>query len=303
MKNKRRTLGIVAAALLALGGTVSLVAYVSSAKDSAIAQERLVDVYVVDRFVPQGADAEAIRSSLTVEQVPARLEQVGAITRIDAIDADAVAAADLQPGDQLLDARLTERDVVADEVEGKVQVSALLDAHRAVGGALRTGDLVGVYVSFEPFEVADAPFPGSESSDQTEPVALQTDAADPGDAAPDADVDPGPEPGLDAGTAVPGSASTPNVTRFEFHHVLVTDVQTINPPVTRADEPESTDDPEIEQVTGTQYVVTIALSPEESERFVFANEFGTVWLSLDPATVEDDGTRRVELGDVYEVVR
>ena len=55
----------------------------------------------------------------------------------------------------------------------------------------------------------------------------------------------------------------------------------------------------IAQVTGTQYVVTLALSPEQSERFVFATEFGKVWLSLDPASVADDGTRPVTLSDVY----
>ena len=50
------------------------------------------------------------------------------------------------------------------------------------------------------------------------------------------------------------------------------------------------------------YVVTLALSPEQSERFVFAAEFGHVWLSNQPATVSDDGTRLVTLGNVYSVV-
>ena len=59
----------------------------------------------------------------------------------------------------------------------------------------------------------------------------------------------------------------------------------------------------IAQVTGTQYVVTLALSPEQSERFVFATEFGHVWLSIEPASVDDDGTRPVTLGNVYTVVR
>ncbi len=56
-------------------------------------------------------------------------------------------------------------------------------------------------------------------------------------------------------------------------------------------------------MSGSQYVVTLALSPEQSERFVFATEFGHVWLSNDPATVSDDGTRLVTLGNVYTVVK
>lgn len=278
MKNKRRIIGIVTAVLLALVGTASLIAYVSAATDEAIADEELVDVYIVDEFVPQGADAEVIRASVTIEKVPARLEQVGAITELEVIGTDDVAAADLQPGDQLLAARLTARDVVSEEVADKVQVSALLEAHRAVGGALRPGDLVGVYLSFEPFDVAEVAFP---SDGPTDPIALQSATA------------PDDAPGT--------TAKTPNATRLEFQHVLVTNVQTINPPVEQADDEAEDSGPDVEQVTGTQFVVTIALSPEQSERFVFATEFGSITLSLDPAGVADDGTRIVTLGDVLEV--
>ena len=135
MKNKRRILGLVAAMLLALVGTVSLVTYVRSAKNEAVAQEALVDVYVVDTFVPKGADPDTIKSSVKIEQVPARLMQTGTVTDLTAIG-DQVAATDLQPGDQLLAARLGLEEEVADEVTDKVQISTLLEAQRAVGGAL-----------------------------------------------------------------------------------------------------------------------------------------------------------------------
>ena len=103
-----------------------------------------------------------------------------------------------------------------------------------------------------------------------------------------------------ASTETDDEEKTPNMTRLEFQHVLVTNVQTTNEPVV----PDETDqeDP-IEQITGSQYVVTLALSPEQSERFVFATEFGHVWLSNEPATVSDDGTRLVTLGNVYSVVK
>ncbi len=127
MKNKRRIVGLVAALLLALVGTVSLVAYVRSAKDQAVAQEELVDVYVVDEFVPKGADPDTIKSSVEIEQVPARLLQTGAVTDLDTIG-DQVAASDLQPGDQLLAARLGLEETVSDEVTDKVQISTLLEA-------------------------------------------------------------------------------------------------------------------------------------------------------------------------------
>ncbi len=91
------------------------------------------------------------------------------------------------------------------------------------------------------------------------------------------------------------------MTRLEFQHVLVTNVQTTNEPVV----PDETDQDRttVEQITAQQYVVTLALSPEQSERFVFATEFGHVWLSNEPATVSDDGTRLVTLGNVYSVAK
>jgi pilus assembly protein CpaB len=285
MKNKRRIVGLVAAMLLALVGTVSLVAYVRSAKDQAVAQEELVDVYVVDEFVPKGADPDTIKSSVDIEQVPARLIQTGAVTNLDAIG-DQIAASDLQPGDQLLTARLGLEETVSDEITDKVQISTLLEAQRAVGGAIQKGDLVGVYVSFDPFD-SDVSGELVEAVDTAEAAALDAFGSVPAEAA--------------SSEESIGSAMTPNLSRLEFRNVLVTNVQTTSEPVTSSTEGD--DEPTIAQVSGTQYVVTLAMSPEESERFIFATEFGRVWLSLDPAGVGDDGTRPVTLANMFQVVQ
>ena len=289
MNNRRRIIGIVAAVLLAFVGTVSLVSYVRSAKDKAVADEALVDVYVVDEFVPKGAEPDTIRSSVSIEQIPARLRQDDAITDLEML-ADEVAAADLEPGDQLVAARLAPRDAVSEEVSDKVQVSALLAAERAVGGAIEKGDLVAVYLSFDPFDLDEAG--QNEEADADIDPTVQAAAGQVDPFADQTDVDTSEDP-----AEATGPTKTPNMTRLEFQHVLVTNVQTTNAPVSTDDE-----DAPVAQVSGTQYVVTLALSPEQSERFVFAAEFGKVWLSLDPATVTDDGTRTVTLGNVYTVV-
>jgi pilus assembly protein CpaB len=295
MNKKRRIIGVVAAALLATAGTVALVGYVQAAKDDALADEALVEVYVVDRLIPKGAAAETITASVSLEQVPARLEQDGAITDLDAVG-DAVAASDLQPGDQLLEARLVPKDEVVDEVDDKVQVAALLTAERAVGGALRKGDLVGVYLSFDPFQIDEAGQVPADPADAlagtSGPAEVETDGTAQS-AAPAAEAEPDDD------------SKTPNVTKLEFQHVLVTNVQTVDAPVTDdAAAPGEADGEQtsIAQVSGKQYIVTLALSPEQSERFVFATEFGHVWLANQPATVTDDGTRLVTLGNVFSVV-
>ena len=297
MKNKRRIIGIVAAAILALVGTISLVGYVGSAKDDAVAQEALVGVYVVDVYVPKGAGPETIKASVSIEQVPARLKQDDAITDLETVG-EQVAAADLQAGDQLVAARLASTELVSTEITDKVQISALLEAERAVGGAIQRGDLVGVYVSFDPFEMDDSGISDSEGTETEDTVDIDAASAIAAVESP-SDESPSDEGPSDDDATDEGPKNTPNVSRMEFQHVLVTNVQTINAPVSPDDEDEESN---IAQVTGTQYVVTLALSPEESERFVFATEFGHVWLSIDPATVADDGTRPVSLGDVYTVV-
>jgi pilus assembly protein CpaB len=296
MKNKRRITGILAAVILATIGTVALVGYVQSAKDKAVAQEALVEVYVVDKVVPKGAAAETIKQSVSVEQIPARLQQPGAITDLKEVGAN-VAATDLQPGDQLLSARLVGKEQVSEEVKDKVQISAMFTPERAVGGSLEKGDLVGVYLSFDPLTYNEA----GRSTDLTDAnsVADTMTVADTTTVADSTDPTTAPDSSEAAATESGGEPKTPKVTRLEFQHVLVTGVQTTSEPV-KSDE---TDEESVEQISAQQYVVTIALTPEQSERFVFATEFGHVWLSNQPASVSDDGTRLVTLGNVYSVAK
>ena len=157
------------------------------------------------------------------------------------------------PGDQLVKDRLAaqvDTGIPAD----KVQISATLTAERTVGGTIKAGDTVGVYLSFEPFDT------NKPESDTTTP------------------------------------AKTPNTTHMEFQHVLVTNVQSTTDPG-----PTARDG--VQQVSSPGYIVTLALTPAQSERLVFAAEFGHVWLSNQPATVSEDGTSLVTLGTMYSVVK
>ena len=172
MKSKRRIIGILAAVILATIGTLALVRFVNSAKDKAVAKETLVDVYLVDKLVPKGADAQTIKSSVSIDHVPPRLKQPGAIDDLGDVG-DNVAATDLQPGDQLVAARLIPKDAVAVEIKDKVQVSAMLTPERSVGGTLKAGDLVGVYLSFDPFELDKAGQDPAVTSSSTAPDSSQ----------------------------------------------------------------------------------------------------------------------------------
>jgi pilus assembly protein CpaB len=204
----------------------------------------------VNKEVPKGAAAGTIKSSVSMDRIPRRLEQPGAVVNLGAID-NKVAAVDLLPGDQLVSARLASS--TTPNLDGKVQISADLTADRAVGGALNAGDTVGVYLSFSPScggGVTSCPAPDPKAS----------------------------------------------ATQLEFQHVLVTNVQSTGTPVGQKSGSQ------VQEVSAANYIVTLALTPAQSERFVFASEFGHIWLSNEPASVSGDGTQLITLGNVYSVV-
>jgi pilus assembly protein CpaB len=256
-------LGLILAFALAAIGVIALVSYVNGTTEDAKAKEAEVQVYVVTKRIPKGADAATIEESVEATKVPARVKPNGAVTDTSDIGTK-VTSTDLLPGDFLLAGRLAAKSSVRQDVPpNMVQLAVQLSAERAVGGALKPDDTVGVYLSFDPFDID------------------QTGAASAG--------------ATDTTTA---GKKTPNTTRLEFQKVLVTDVQV-------TDEQTKSVDGKDQAVlsSSTNYIVTLALTPEQSERLVFATEFGHVWLANEPATVSDDGTRLVTLGNVYKVTK
>jgi pilus assembly protein CpaB len=150
---RRRLLAATAALVLALVGTVVLVAYVRGAETRALAGVQTVDVLVVQQPVPAGTPAPELAGLVGVEQVPAKAAVEGRVSDLDEL-AGQVATVDLQPGEQLLAARFSGADdllapgTVAVPA-GAQEVSVLLEPQRAVGGRLAAGDTVGVLISMD----------------------------------------------------------------------------------------------------------------------------------------------------------
>jgi len=279
---KRRVMGIVLAVLLAGGGTLALVGYVQAAKRKAVSSEQLTTVYVIDAKVSRGAKAADIRSAVKAEQVPTRLKQPGAVTDLAAVDGK-VAAVELLPGEQLVTPRLTDAIVDADVPTDQMQISVLLEPERAVGGQLKAGDKVGVFLSFDPFE-ADAAGALSATGSTTTTTAAQP-----------------------AGSTSSSSVATktPNMTHLEFQKVLVTSVRLVQLGTTSfggsGGSTKDADTSKSAAISNDKYVVTLALTAKQSEQLVFTAEFGHVWLATQPAEVDESGTRIVSLGNVYSV--
>jgi pilus assembly protein CpaB len=154
---RRRVTGIVAALVLASLGTVMLVVYVQSARDEAVAGERMVDVLVVSDAIEKGTKAADIEGSVDSKQVPAKVKADGAVADLADLDDESVAAVDLVPGEQLVASRFVSRSEAArgDIPEGLQEVTVPLEPARALGGRITAGDTVGVFLSFDPFDIGN----------------------------------------------------------------------------------------------------------------------------------------------------
>jgi pilus assembly protein CpaB len=154
---RRRVTGIVAALVLASLGTVMLVVYVQSARDEAVAGERMVDVLVVSDTIDKGTKAADIGDLVDSKQVPAKVRADGAVTDLGDLDDESVAAVELVPGEQLVASRFVSRQDAArgDVPEGFQEVTVPLEPARALGGQVAAGDTVGVFLSFDPFDIGN----------------------------------------------------------------------------------------------------------------------------------------------------
>ena len=152
---KRRVSGLVAALVLASAGTFVLTNYVESAKNRAVAGERLVDALVVSLPVAAGTAAAELQESVKTVQVPAKVRADGAADSLKDLEG-LEAGVDLVPGEQVITSRFvrpgTRRTGVPGIPEDKLLVTVSLDPERAVGGQLKPGDTVGVLASFDPSE-------------------------------------------------------------------------------------------------------------------------------------------------------
>lgn len=148
---KSRLFGGIAALILAIVGTIMLVGYVGGADRRAQAELNPVDVVVIKKAVPAGTRAEDLQAFVEVKSVPDGSRVPDALTSLTDSTGQ-VTAVDLQPGEQLLSSRLVDpTELITPGTvavpEGLQEVTVVLPPEGVVGGSLRAGDLVGVYVT------------------------------------------------------------------------------------------------------------------------------------------------------------
>lgn len=146
-----RIIGALVALVLAIIGGVVLFLYVSGAEQRALGGAALVEVYVVTEAIPAGSDAATVTDRIEVDRLPAMAVLDDRITSLDQIEG-LVSTTDLIPGEQLIEARFEDPEVLAARgdvpvPEGLQEVSIALPVQRVVGGAVLPGSTVGIVIS------------------------------------------------------------------------------------------------------------------------------------------------------------
>jgi pilus assembly protein CpaB len=155
---KTRLIAGVIAVVLAAVGAVVLVSYVRGADARAMAGLDTVSVLVAAEPIAEGTQSADLAALVATKQLPANVVLPNAVTSLDQL-AGEVALVPLDAGEQLLASKFGAKpsanpDAVAIPPEMQ-QVTVLLDLQRAMGGIIRPGDTVGIFLSTkEPDQVA-----------------------------------------------------------------------------------------------------------------------------------------------------
>ena len=276
----RKWIGVIVAVILAVVGTWVIVQYVQGADDRALEGEETVQVLVVDSKIAAGTPGDDIARKVRVELVPVKVQAPGSLESVEDLESleGLVASIDLIPGEQVITARFITPQLLEEQddiivPDGLLEVTLSLSPERAIGGVIRPGDRIAVFASFTSFTL-DAVEPGSEPTPT-----------------------PTPDPGAEGTAQGVAAAKTPDTTHIILHKVLVTNVQVEELPAENTSEDAGTATLELSP-TGN-LLVTLALEPENAERFVFTAEFGTVWLAEESATVDETGTGIQDRSTVY----
>jgi pilus assembly protein CpaB len=265
----RRVIAAVAAILLAVVGFVLVLNYANRADERAMEGMETDEVLFAVETIPQGTSVEDLGDYVETRAVPRSFLVSEPVTDLNEL-AGRVAITDIVAGEQLQQARFA----TADELRGRGsfqlpedaqnlhQITVPVPTARALGGDIAPGDTVGVFISL------DAEFNNDLYVDENGNVQF-TDQAD---------------SSTDDGESSDNSTSL-SLTKLVLEKVLVTRVQGgFVPSSTPSDEEEDEGDSE----PADQILVTLALEGGQAEQLVYGMEFGTVWLSYEPDTAEED---------------
>lgn len=223
---KTRLLGGVVALVLAIVGAVLLSAYVRGSDARAQAGMDPVSILVIQEPIEAGTTAAELEQFVQSQSLPKTAVSTGAVSNLGDF-AGKVTAVDLVPGEQLLASRLVDPKELADPnrvdvPKGMAEVSLVLPPERVMGGDLKAGDTVGVFISYN-----SGVEPGSEENQATklqfhQVLVTKIGTGDPASGSgDDAQTAQAPDAALVVTLAQSGTDATKTVHGIEFGHIYL----------------------------------------------------------------------------------
>lgn len=148
--NRRGVIAIIAAVTLALAGG-ALYLGLNRAQSSDAASEKPITVYLANADIPVGTGNDKIAALIVAKQVPGNTAEPGAITDIKQIEGRQVISA-IPKGKQLVSSMFATAEQAAASSQatlpsGTVEIAVQLNALQSVGGQLKAGGTVSVFVT------------------------------------------------------------------------------------------------------------------------------------------------------------
>lgn len=148
----KKVVGVAAAVVMAIIGTIVLVAFVQGAEDRALEGEALVSVLVTEQQIPAGTPVAELEGLVVAEEIPEKIAPAGVVSDLVQVTGQ-VTAVDILAGETLLAGRFVQPDNFsarrgAVEVpEGLLEVTVAMSQEQFVGGVPTPGDSVAFIVN------------------------------------------------------------------------------------------------------------------------------------------------------------
>lgn len=263
---KGRGLVVVLALILATLATAGVFLYARGVEEDAQAGGTMVAVVVSKVDIPARTDLNQLikDDQFKLIEVPQDAVVGGAVTSLDQLSGKSNAVPILA-GEQIPVARIsgTVPGGALAIPEGMQAITVSLDASRAVAGAIQTGDNVSIYSTFKGIP---------ETQVRADSVTVTESG------------------GTATGVRV-SKSDTVTVVLVPTAQVLAV-FRPISGSVFNGDEAAQT-----EQLPGS-VAITLALSPDDTQHFVFAMENGTTWLGLLPPDEDGQSLRPISYAEV-----
>lgn len=255
----KKVVGIIAAAVMAVAGTLILVVFVRGAEDRALEGEELVTVLVTEQQIPAGTPAAQMEDLVTTEQIPAKVAPEGVVSDLVQVQG-LVNSVDFLAGETLLSGRFVEPDNFnarrgsVEVPEGLLEVTLAMSQEQFIGGIPTPGDKIALIVNGDRVDFIPR---------NTDPLAQPGDPADP--------------------NAQALTATDLKVTKIILQQALVTNVQGNPVPEAVSGAPEDRVAP-----AGGSVLVTLALNGPDTERLLYVRDSQTLNADLHMALHNGD---------------